>query len=1014
MRERLDLIWQIGCGLDYLHGYGYLHLDLKPSNVLVREDGTPVLADFGLATVLGSERHGGTWAYMAPELLATSRPELGAGFASQVSVRTDLYSLGILAYEACVGERPHARQDPLDELTVRLQCDPPALPLTVPYELRLIVRRLIDRDPAARPESAAVVCAALRPGAGYPDLDTLRRRLRRPALAAFHGPLENILADLSRPAERGIFEVTVVKGQAESGKTRFLEELYARARPEWRGSILYVRNTDEPAAAFQRWDKAMPAGQRLLVLVDDAERLSRKEVLVLETWRDWCAEARLVVCARGKPMLPSYAARAYELTPLAKDDVEVLLRETFQRILGSQRAAAVLHRACGGSPGLLVALLDALAAHGAIRKNPLLDWEIDLEALDLSALSLRDRCAEARGTLSGLDAPASRLLWMVAAAEDLLDEAGVLAVSGLKEKELAGAVTGAGEHVRLEPDGFRLKNQVIGAVLRTGGERPPDLLPLAMEIARCDVVRGFRFCLRYPFADRRRALGCIIGRIVATSDFVEYTCRDVRDAVSTAEEEELWEDAHCRAKGLLARARSLIIANRDDGSCLDDGRAALKLAEDAGDAGLVCEARLVLACLSGAASTESARLVAEAAAAVTAADENRMLLLKTMAIFADERWTHRKDALAGLIEYALGVDFDRSVSLFSARKLIELVYSHPHKISLYEETRRLCDAVRASRLYTNPSVRIAVGLLDADTLSYLENRQADAVLAYSAAVDLARRNGDIHLWHPAAAAAAGAAMVSGDARTACRYVEELIAVLPVSLPLTTAMEVHRLCGAYGKAVAYGQRAEELLSAERGSAQHDWFLLTKADLLRDLGMPSRDLVEPMLGSPHVVLQRCAMIAMMLGALQDGALEVAERHAEEALRLSVGWGDEAFFNSALAAARVFAEKFQRLAASCDRDRAAALLEKLDAAPLLWQPAKNLLCGRLGLSAGAIDLALQQTARTGLRGIELEIRHFLWVERGLEAEAEGFAALLRETAAGLPEAYRDSLYAKWEKVT
>lgn len=105
LQEALTILGQIGQALHYAHQHlegTIVHRDLKPANILFNAKGDPVVADFGLATELSSGQtarvgQGGTLAYMSPEQ-----------FDGEVSVKSDQYSLGCIAYELLTGQRPFA------------------------------------------------------------------------------------------------------------------------------------------------------------------------------------------------------------------------------------------------------------------------------------------------------------------------------------------------------------------------------------------------------------------------------------------------------------------------------------------------------------------------------------------------------------------------------------------------------------------------------------------------------------------------------------------------------------------------------------------------------------------------------------------------------------------------------------------------------------------------------------------------------------------------------------------
>ena len=143
-------------GLDALHGRGIVHRDVKAGNILLAEDGTAVLGDFGLArhqawTVL--TRPGqllGTVGYLAPELIR-SQP------ASPLS---DLYALGCVLYQCLAGTLPFAGRSVVRTGRAHLEevpGDPAAGRADVPPALSWTVRQLLAKDPAERPPSATAL-----------------------------------------------------------------------------------------------------------------------------------------------------------------------------------------------------------------------------------------------------------------------------------------------------------------------------------------------------------------------------------------------------------------------------------------------------------------------------------------------------------------------------------------------------------------------------------------------------------------------------------------------------------------------------------------------------------------------------------------------------------------------------------------------------------------------------------------------------------------------------------------
>jgi eukaryotic-like serine/threonine-protein kinase len=157
----LTLARGIAAGLGAVHAAGLVHRDVKPSNVLLRPDGAPVLIDFGLVTVLTAvarERRltapnviPGSADYMSPEQIA----------GAPLDGRSDLYSLGIVLYEMLSGHVPFAGLDPLETLRAHGQTPPPPLPAPVPAPVRAVVQRALQKRREERYESAAALEAAL-------------------------------------------------------------------------------------------------------------------------------------------------------------------------------------------------------------------------------------------------------------------------------------------------------------------------------------------------------------------------------------------------------------------------------------------------------------------------------------------------------------------------------------------------------------------------------------------------------------------------------------------------------------------------------------------------------------------------------------------------------------------------------------------------------------------------------------------------------------------------------------
>ncbi len=158
--KALDISRELVAGLAAAHDKGVLHRDLKPANVMIDGRGRARITDFGLAVAAGEVVEGeisGTPSYMAPEQLA------GHG----TSVRSDIYALGLVLYELYTGRKAFDGAT-LQELKRKHSEEAPASPSSVSPGFDPVVERVIlrclEKDPRARPASAAQVAAALPGG----------------------------------------------------------------------------------------------------------------------------------------------------------------------------------------------------------------------------------------------------------------------------------------------------------------------------------------------------------------------------------------------------------------------------------------------------------------------------------------------------------------------------------------------------------------------------------------------------------------------------------------------------------------------------------------------------------------------------------------------------------------------------------------------------------------------------------------------------------------------------------
>jgi tRNA A-37 threonylcarbamoyl transferase component Bud32 len=164
----MAIVAQAAAGLQAAHAAGMIHRDVKPGNLLLAPGGTVKITDFGIAHTIGSApltASGeliGTPGYLAPE----------RAMGERATPASDLYSLGMLAYE-CLAGAPPFRGTPLEVALAHRDRQLPPLPPSVAVGVAALVMRLAAKDPARRPNDAAEVAVwagLLRDGVGVAAL----------------------------------------------------------------------------------------------------------------------------------------------------------------------------------------------------------------------------------------------------------------------------------------------------------------------------------------------------------------------------------------------------------------------------------------------------------------------------------------------------------------------------------------------------------------------------------------------------------------------------------------------------------------------------------------------------------------------------------------------------------------------------------------------------------------------------------------------------------------------------
>jgi serine/threonine-protein kinase len=144
----MHVVAQAAAGLQAAHATGLVHGDIRPGNLLLASSGTVKITDWGVSHAIGSVPVSvtGTAEYLAPERIA----------GAQAGPASDLYALGIVAYECLAGAPPFVGESP-DVARAHSDHAVPPLPGWVPADVSALVMGLVAKDPAGRPDSAAEV-----------------------------------------------------------------------------------------------------------------------------------------------------------------------------------------------------------------------------------------------------------------------------------------------------------------------------------------------------------------------------------------------------------------------------------------------------------------------------------------------------------------------------------------------------------------------------------------------------------------------------------------------------------------------------------------------------------------------------------------------------------------------------------------------------------------------------------------------------------------------------------------
>ncbi len=271
LQQRVGLLTQALEALAYLHRRGVLHHDLKPANLLVA-GGRVRLLDFGLSVLAQQQRADdvfGTLLYLAPEVI-DGQPYTEA---------SDLYSIGVVAYELLAGQHPFPADSIHDFLDRIFAHKADLKAIAAPPALTWAIGQLLAREPASRPPSAQISITLLRAAVGLPPEESPAIRESYLQAATFVGRDAELatLGGALEQARRGHGSAWLIGGESGVGKSRLLRELETQALVD---GVLVVRGqaVQEGGASFQLWRDAL---RQLVVASEHVDDISAAALLPL-------------------------------------------------------------------------------------------------------------------------------------------------------------------------------------------------------------------------------------------------------------------------------------------------------------------------------------------------------------------------------------------------------------------------------------------------------------------------------------------------------------------------------------------------------------------------------------------------------------------------------------------------------------------------------------------------------------------------------------------------------------
>lgn len=434
VKDDWSSFFQLLRGLDYIHAQGIIHRDLKPANILVSNKQV-YLTDFGLASS-GHGARGGTLFYASPEQLAGQNPDY----------RSDLYAVGIMLYERVFGEGEHPFKGRFAE-TLSGTVKYPKQPNSKREPIWPIIQACLERDPAARPDSAGEILLRLNKVLGLAEpLETPETMMAWIQPAHFVGR-EAELAQLNQLLMSNK-RVIYLSGMAGVGKSRLAREWSNRLLTD--GCVATILTSQAKNGGVTGWYGILQEG---LCLLDETTR---------ETLR---RELGIGQAEKRKRNLETSLVQVLRSVPLPA----IIIMDDYQYLMGdkaNQALVAYIEQTIMTDNLPIAVLLVGRNLNGTEHSTVILD---DLSQ-DQAQLVLKS-------VLPGLSGQESdQLLAQCGGNPIFIEETVRLLVQ-------SGAVTKAARGWRLQRLASLPSNETLAAIVLERVTKLPQYIRLSLEIA---------------------------------------------------------------------------------------------------------------------------------------------------------------------------------------------------------------------------------------------------------------------------------------------------------------------------------------------------------------------------------------------------------------------------------------------------------------------------------------------------------------------------------------------------